>query len=214
MNACPLCAKNAALTTENLFPTWMQISDTPHLLLCQTCQKRFARNSNFTVEFFKERKFLRKTVEPDYYETFFGVEYHHKSARTALLYFVVGLALKQHLILTAQGEDLLGASFDRLAQDFNGHFLEENDYPLVVLYQSEHSANVTTPQRTRLKNLNAIESCILGYRFFLITDQRTLPAESPVRKLAQATELTIIQIDSSEDVWKDFEDSIEQLQIT
>lgn len=210
METCPLCSKKATLHSEHLFPVWMESPENPTLMLCEACQKRFERNAVFTTEFFKDRKFLKKTIEPDYYETFYGAEHHHKSARTALLYFLVGLALKQHLILASQDEDLLGASFERLAQDYNGRFLEENDYQFLAVYQGEHAATLSAPQRARIKKLNAIETCIFGYHFFLVTDQRSLPSESLVRKLAQEVDLIIMQVESSEDLFKDFEAFMEE----
>ncbi|MDG0816496.1 hypothetical protein [Bdellovibrio svalbardensis] len=188
----------------------MAAPQNPTLMLCEVCQKRFERNAAFTIEFFKDRKFLKKTTEPDYYETFYGAEHHHKIARAALLYFMVGLALKQHLILASQDEDLLGGSFERLAQDYNGRFLEENDYQFWAAYQPEYVATLSAPQRVRIKNLNAIESCIFGYRFFLITDQRSLPPDSLIRKLAQNVDLVIMQVESSKDLFKDFEAFMEE----
>lgn len=210
MNTCPLCAKNTSLHTEHLFPAWMASNENPNLKVCEACQKRFERSAKFTIEFFKERKFFKKTIEPDYDQTFFAAEHHHKSARTALLYFLAGLALKQHLILAAQNEDLLGGSFERLAQDYNGRYLEENDYQFLAIYQPEHAASLLVPQRTRIENLNAVETCILGYRFFLLTDQRPLPVESPVRMLAQEVELVIMQVEASDDLLKDFEAFMEE----
>ncbi|WP_253715824.1 hypothetical protein [Bdellovibrio bacteriovorus] len=205
MENCPLCSKKATLLAENLFPVWMQAEDNPTLMLCESCIKRFDRTVAFTIEFFKDRKFLKKTTEPDYYDTFFGAEHHHKASRTALLYFIVGLALKQHLILASQGEDLLGTSFERLAQDYNGRFLEENDYQFWVAFQPEYSATLSPPQRARVEDLNAVETCILGYRFFLITDRRPLPPESLIRKLAQKDDVIIMQVEASEDLFKDFD---------
>lgn len=210
MEACPLCSKKALLHSEHLFPVWMKVPQDPTLMLCETCQKRFERNAVFTLEFFKDRKFLKKTIQPDYYDTFYGVEHHHKSARVALLYFLVGLALKRHLILASQDEDLLGGSFERLAQDYNDRFLEENDYQFWAAFQPEHVATISAPQRARIKNLNAIETCIFGYRFFLITDQRSLPPESLVRKLAQDAELIIMQVESSKDLQEDFKAFMEE----
>lgn len=205
METCPLCSKIVLLHSEPLFPVWMAAPQNPILMLCETCQKRFERNAIFTIEFFKDQKFLKKTTVPDYYETFFGTEHHHKSARMALLYFMVGLVLKQHLLLAAENEDLLGSSFEHLAKDYNGRFLEENDYQFWAAYQPEHVALLSAPQRARIKNLNAIEACIFGYRFFLMTDQRPLPPESPIRKLAQDVDLVIMQVESSKDLFKDFE---------
>lgn len=210
METCSLCSKKTTLHAEHLFPSWMGADENPTLQLCEACQKRFERNATFTVEFFKDRKFLKKTIEPDYDLTFFAAEHHHKSARTALLYSLVGLSLKQHLILAAQDEDLLGTSFARLAHDYNDRFLEENDYQFLAIYQPEHAATLLAPQRTRIENLNAVEACILGYRFFLPTDQRPLPAESLVRTLAQKDELVVMQVEASEDLLKDFEAFMEE----
>jgi hypothetical protein len=112
--------------------------------------------------------------------------------------------------LNSQADDLLGGSFERLAQDYLGHFLEENDYQFWAAFQPEHVATFSAPQRVRVEDLNAIETCVRGYRFFLITDQRPLPAESLVRKLAQSVDLVIMQVESSEDLFKDFEAFMEE----
>lgn len=190
----------------------MEVPNNPSLSLCEPCQKRFERNAHFTKEFFKDRKFLKKTVEPDYYDTFFGAEYHHRSARMALLYFLVGLTLKQHLMTVATEDSLLGTSFERLAQDYNGHFLEEGDYQFLTVFQFDKTESITPPQRTRIKKLNAIEVCILGYQFFLFNDQRPLPPESLIRKLAAEDDFIVMQVHSSDDLLKDFEAFMEERQ--
>ncbi|MNK98004.1 hypothetical protein D3C87_1183550 [compost metagenome] len=174
-------------------------------LVCENCEKRFERSDVFAAEFFKEQKFLKKTTEPDYYETFFGFENHHKSARVALLYFLVGTAIKQHLYGLKQGDDLLGSTYERLAQDYSGRFIEENDYQFLVVKQTESLTVVTPPIRSRIEEYNAIEMMILGYRFYLITDQRPLPVNSPIRKLAQQQELVImIEETSTDSLYKNF----------
>lgn len=206
MEKCPLCLKSVSHLhgPSHILPSWMD-SVPAGELVCENCEKRFERSDAFAAEFFKEQKFLKKTVEPDYYETFFGFETHHKSARVALLYFLVGTALKQHLYGLKQGDDLLGSTYDRLAGDYSGRFIEENDYQFLVVKQTESLAVFTPPVRSRIEEFNAIEMMILGYRFYLITDQRPLPANSPIRKLAQQQELTIMIEDASADpLYKNF----------
>lgn len=173
--------------------------------MCEACEKRFARSDVFAAEFFKERKYLKKTTEPDYYETYFGFENHHKSARVALLYFLVGTALKQHLSGLKQDDDLLGSTYERLAQDYSGRFIEENDYQFLVVKQTESLSLVTSPVRSRIEEFNAIEVMMLGYRFYLITDQRPLPADSPIRKLSQQQEMIVmIEEASTDSLYKNF----------
>ncbi|ASD63687.1 hypothetical protein B9G79_08925 [Bdellovibrio bacteriovorus] len=178
----------------------MNASENPTLNICGTCQTRFERNAAFTMEFFKERAFLKKTNEPDYYDTFYGSELHLKRSRIALLYFLVGLNLKQHLI----------GSFDRLAHDFNGRFIEENDYHLWAAFNPEHIETISAPVRTRIEGLNATECCILGYHFFLITDQRPLPAKSLIQQLEQEQDLTIMHAGIEKDIYEDFEAFMEE----
>lgn len=206
MENCPLCLKSVAGLhgPSHIMPSWME-SKSIEALVCENCEKRFERSDIFAAEFFKEKKFLKKTIEPDYFDTFFGFETHHKSARVALLYFLVGLSLKQHLYGLKQGDDLLGSTYERLAADYSGRFIEENDYQFLVIKQTESLSVVAPPIRSRIEEFNAIEIMILGYRFFLITDQRPLPANSPIRKLAQQPELTIMIEDASTDsLYKNF----------
>lgn len=210
METCPLCSNQSQLQTEPLFPAWMNVSENPTLNICGTCQTRFERNAKFTLEFFKDRSFFKKLNEPDYYDTYYGSELHLKRSRIALLYFLVGLNLKQHLILTNQGEDLLGSSFDRLAHDFNGRFIEENDYHLWAAFNPEHAEVISAPVRTRIEGLNATESCILGYHFFLITDQRPLPAKSLIQQLEQEQDLVIMHAGIEKDIYEDFEAFMEE----
>lgn len=200
MEKCPLCLKSVSHLhgASHIMPSWMD-SKPAGELVCDNCEKRFERSDIFAAEFFKENKFLKKTVEPDYYETFFGYETHHKSARVALLYFLVGTAIKQHLFGLKHDEDLLGSTYERLAADYSGRFIEENDYQFLVVKQTESLSQVTSPVRSRIEEYNAIEMMVLGYRFYLITDQRPLPADSPIRRLAQQPELTIMIEDASTD---------------
>lgn len=210
METCLLCSKNAPLKSEPLFPTWMQASLNPSLMICESCQTRFERNAGFTVEFFKDQVFLRKTQEPDYYDTFYGMEFHLKRSRAALLYFLVGLNLKQQLILAEQGEDLLGSSFERLAQDYNGRFIEENDYHFLAVFNPELIETVSAPERTRIEGLNATVCCILGYQFYLITDQRPLAEKSLIRQLEQEQDLVIMHKGPESDIYEDFKAFMEE----
>ena len=206
MEKCPLCLKSVGDLhgPSHVLPRFLGVESAP-ALVCENCEKRFDRSEAFAAEFFKEHKFLRKTTDPDYYDTFFGFESHHKSARVALLYFLVGASIKQHLLGLKKDEDLLGSTYERLAHDYNGRFIEENDYQFLVIKQSEFLEQVTTPVRARLEEYNAIEMMVLGYRFFLFTDQRPLPADSPVRKLAQEPELIVMVEDASTDsLYKNF----------
>jgi hypothetical protein len=212
MEKCPLCLKSVSLLhgPSHIMPSWMDSKPVAGLV-CENCEKRFERSDVFAAEFFKERKFLKKTVEPDYFETYFGYETHHKSARVALTYFLVGLALKQHLYGLKQDEDLLGSTYERLAHDYSGRFIEENDYQFLAFKQSELLSVVTAPVRSRIEEFNAIETAILGYRFYLITDQRPLPANSPMRMLAQEQELTIMtEVASTDSLYKNFLSFLEE----
>lgn len=206
MEKCPLCFKAVSHLQgpTHIFPAWLD-SSTVEALVCEPCEKRFERTEAFAAEFFKEHKYLKKTTEPDYYDTFFGSENHHKSARIALLYFLVGLSLKQHLNGPKHGEDLLGSTFERLARDYSGRFIEENDYQFLAVKQTEHETEIAAPKRARIEEFNAIEILILGYRFFVFNDQRPLPEDSPIRQLAKEHELVIMVEHSSEEpVYKNF----------
>lgn len=212
MEKCPLCLKSVSQLQgpTHIFPSWLE-AKTVDALVCEACEKRFDRTEAFAAEFFKEQKYLKKTTEPDYYDTFFGSENHHRSARMALLYFLVGLSLKQHLNVLKEGEDLLGSTFERLARDYSGRFIEENDYQLLAVKQSEFEGEVALPKRARIEEFNAIEILILGYRFFVFNDQRPLPVDSPIRQLAKHHELVIMVEHSSEEpVYKNFQAFMEE----
>ena len=58
---------------------------------------------------------------------------------------------------------------------------------------------VAPPVRSRIEEFNAIEIMFLGYHFYLVTDQRPLPTDSPIRKLALERELTIMVEDAPTD---------------
>jgi hypothetical protein len=200
MEKCPLCLKSVSHLhgPSHILPSWTG-AEPVAALVCEDCEKRFARNEVFATEFFKEQKYLKKVTEPDYYETFFGFETHHKSARVALLYFLVGLSIKQHLHGLKQDDDLLGSTYERLAKDYSGRFIEENDYQFLVVKQTENLSAVVPPVRSRIEEFNAIEIMILGYHFYLVTDQRPLPADSPIRKLAQEQGFIVMVEDASTD---------------
>ena len=200
MEKCPLCLKSVSNLhgPSHIMPSWVE-SKPVEALVCEACEKRFDRSDAFAAEFFKEQKYLKKVTEPDYYETFFGFENHHRSARIALLYFLVGMSIKQHLHGVKNDEDLLGSTYERLAQDYSGRFIEENDYQFLVIKQTESMSVVAPPVRARIEEFNAIEIMFLGYHFYLVTDQRPLPADSPIRKLALERELTIMVEDAPTD---------------
>jgi hypothetical protein len=123
----------------------------------------------------------------------------------------VGLSLKQHLDGLTHGEDLLGSTFERLARDYSGRFIEENDYLFLAVKQTEFQEEVALPKRSRIEEFNAIEILIKGYRFFLLNDQRPLPANSPIRQLAKEPELVImVEHASTEPIYKNFLAFIEE----
>ncbi|MFM6927370.1 MAG: hypothetical protein ACKOX6_02855 [Bdellovibrio sp.] len=202
---CPLCKNQVEELSPStpVLPAWMYHhigdSEPPHqVTVCKKCALRFSREAAFSEEFFKNKAYLRK-AEAVFDDGVTGIEYFHGSGKTGLLYLLVGLILKQHILEAQQGQDLLGPAFERLAKDYLGRCLEEENYSLLVFKLLAMEYCLEHPQKNHFEKLNAIETLILGYQFILLTDQRELPESSAFFKISKQKELIVIVDDESSD---------------
>ncbi|WP_413294827.1 hypothetical protein ACLSU7_06925 [Bdellovibrio sp. HCB185ZH] len=158
---------------------------------CGDCENRFRDDDANGARFFKDRRYIKKVIDPHPSSGNRGIEIHDGNSLNDLRSFIVSLLLRGEVYGRQKfGKKILGSRFNYFAKSHVEGVFSGNGTGLLLVRNSILSASHSSPVKTRFGDRICVMLFFCGYNIFLVSDSRG-PEDNDLFKLASEAEIII-----------------------